>query len=73
MTLLQIKVDEKLKKAIEKKADAYGVPTSTLVRIVLVRSFLDKSSASFAAGSVFNADRDNNGKGIYIDRLIAAL
>jgi len=73
MTLLQVKVDEKLKKAIEKKADTYGVPTSTLVRIVLVKSFLNEPGADSQAGNVFNAERDNRGKGIHIDQLIAAL
>ena len=74
MNLLQVKVDDKLKKAIDKKADSYGIPTSTLVRIVLVRSFLeDKPSQVFAEGNVFNAKRDNNGKGIKIDDLIALL
>lgn len=72
MNLLQIKVDDNLKKAISKKADMYGVPTSTLVRIVLVRSFLEEKE-SFQPGNVFNADRDNRGKGIHIDDLIAAL
>lgn len=72
MTLLQIKVDEKLKKAIDKKADSYGVPSSTLVRIMLVKSFIEKP-AELAPGNVFNAERDNHGKGIAIDDLIAAL
>ncbi|GEM_PF-1092403 len=72
MSLLQINVDEKLKKAIQKKADQYGVPASSLVRIVLVKSFLEGKKGS-AAGNVFNAERDNNGKGIKVDELIDAL
>lgn len=88
MSLLQINVDEKLKKAIQKKADQYGVPASSLVRIVLVRSFLEgnvtgktgskettsrKSRSKSEAGNVFNAARDNRGKGIKIDDLISVL
>ena len=68
MNLLQIKIDDKLKKAIQRKADSYGVPASSLIRIVLVKSFLQDKS-----GNVFNANRDNNGKGIKIDHLIDSL
>ncbi|MBI5754046.1 hypothetical protein HZA40_02790 [Candidatus Peregrinibacteria bacterium] len=65
MNLLQIKVDDKLKKAIQQKANSYGVPASSLIRIVLVKNFLQDRP-----GNVFNADRDNNGKGIKVDDLI---
>jgi hypothetical protein len=64
-------MDEKLKKAIQKKAVQYGVPASSLVRIVLVKSFLGEGEAK--AGNVFNAGRDNKGTGIKIDELIEAL
>ena len=40
MSLLQLKVDPALKKAIETKADEYGVPASSLARIALVNAFL---------------------------------
>lgn len=73
MTLLQLKVDDNLKKAIDKKADLYGVPVSTLVRIVLVRSFIEDTGNGTNEGNIFNARRDNNGQGIKIDDLIAAL
>lgn len=73
MTLLQVKVADKLKKAIDKKADLYGIPTSTLVRIVLVKSFLEDGENPEKMGNIFNAHRDNRGKGINIDDLIAAL
>jgi hypothetical protein len=74
MSLLQINLDDKLKKAIQKKADQYGVPASSLIRIVLVKSFLgDQDKSTVKAGNVFNADRDNQGKGIGIDDLINAL
>lgn len=72
MSLFQVQIDDHLKKAIHTKAHEYGVPASTLVRIVLVRSFLSTQHA-YTPGNVFNADRDNQGKGIPIDDLIAAL
>ena len=68
MNLLQIKIDDRLKKAIQQKADSYGVPTSSLIRIVLVKTFLHEKP-----GNIFNADRDNSGKGIKIDNLIDSL
>ena len=71
MSLLQIKIDSKLKNAISKKAKVYGVPISSLVRIVLVKSFLENKSKK--EGNVFNAQRDNEGKGIDLDDLITAL
>ncbi|MBI4599392.1 hypothetical protein HY732_00545 [Candidatus Uhrbacteria bacterium] len=40
MSLLQLKVDPTLKRAIEAKADEYGVPASSLARIALVNAFL---------------------------------
>ena len=40
MSLLQLKVDPALKKAIEAKADEYGVPASSLARIALVNAFM---------------------------------
>jgi len=70
MTLLQLKIDEKLKKAIQKKADLYGVPASSLIRIVLVKSFIEQQNGP---GNVFNADRDSAGKGLKIDDLMAKL
>ncbi len=73
MALLQLNVDDKLKKAIQKKAKAYGVPASSLIRIVLVKSFVEEQDELFRPGNVFNADRDNNGKGIPLDDIIAAL
>jgi hypothetical protein len=74
MSLLQINVDDKLRKAIQKKADQYGVPASSLVRIVLVKSFIgDQSKSSVKVGNVFNAERDNQGKGLKIDEFINAL
>lgn len=40
MSLLQLKVDPSLKKAIKIKADEYGVPASSLARIALVNAFV---------------------------------
>lgn len=81
MNLLQIKIDNNLKMAIQKKAKLYGVPASTLVRIVLVKSFLEnKQKADLIEneensdfGNVFNAQRDNNGKGIDVEDFLSAL
>ena len=73
MKLLQINVDEKLKNAIDKKAKSYGVPASSLVRIALMRSFMEKKKYNIKEGNVFNANRDNNGRGIHIDDFIDAL
>ncbi len=80
MNLLQIKIDNNLKTAIQKKAKLYGVPASTLVRIVLVKSFLeDQKNANMNEeenpdfGNVFNAKRDNNGKGIPVEDLLSEL
>lgn len=73
MNLLQIKVDGKLKKAIAKKADQYGVPATSLIRIVLVKAFVGGQGASFNTGNVFNADRDNKGNGVLVDDLIELL
>lgn len=74
MALLQIQVDDNLQKALKKKALLYQVPVSSLVRIVLVKSFLeDEEKLPLEPGNVFNAYRDNHGKGIKLDDLISAL
>jgi len=73
MALLQIEVDDKLKKAIQKKAETYGITTSAIIRIVLVRSFTKPEEESLKAGNVFNANRDNNGKALNMDYLINTL
>ena len=75
MSLLQLKVDPALKKAIEAKADEYGVPASSLVRIALVKTFFqqDQCPADEDHGNIFNADRDNKGRGVPIDELINTL
>jgi antitoxin component of RelBE/YafQ-DinJ toxin-antitoxin module len=70
MTLLQVQIDEKLKEAIKKKSAMYGVPVSSLVKIVLTKSFMEEA---VTPGNVFNADRDDGGKGLPIDNLIDAL
>ena len=66
MTLLQVEVSNELKNAIKEKAKLYGITTSAMVRIVLVKTFIEE-------GNVFNADRDNNGKGMPVDDLIQKL
>jgi hypothetical protein len=74
MSLIQVNIDDNLKKAIWDKAAAYGVPASSLIKIVLVRSFLHEADEkSLQPGNVFNADRDNNGNGLKIEDLISAL
>ena len=69
MTLLQVNIEDDLKEAIQKKAKAYGVSVSAIVKIVLARSFMMEGKP----GNVFNADRDNKGKGLPVDDLIDAL
>lgn len=66
MSLLQVEVSNKLKNAIKEKAQLYGITTSAMVRIVLVKTFIEE-------GNVFNAERDNNGKGMPVDNLIQKL
>jgi len=73
MALLQIEVDDKLKKAIQKKAETYGITSSAIIRIVLVKSFSEPVEKGLNEGNIFNAKRDTNGKGIAIDDLINAL
>ena len=62
MSLLQVQIDDILKEAIQSQSVRYGVPASSLVRIVLVDAFL--ADVDSTPGNVFNADRDNHGKGI---------
>lgn len=66
MSLLQVEINDDLKKAIKKKAGLYGITASAMVRIVLVQSFIEE-------GNVFNADRDNDGKGVPVDEIIEKL
>ncbi len=73
MALLQVKVDNELRQAIKIKSRQYGVPASSLVRIVLVKSFLPEKRTSLGYGNIFNADRNNKGQEIPIDKLITAL
>jgi len=73
MTLLQIKIADELNEAIRTKASTYGVPASSLIRIVLTKSFLENKSEELKAGNVFNADRDNAGQGLKIDDMIDML
>lgn len=70
MSLLQVNIDDKLKKAIQASAKKYNVPISSLVKIVLVKTFLDDNTLE---GNIFNAKRDNNGKGIAIEKIIDML
>ncbi len=74
MSLLQIQIDDKLKKAIQKKAKTYDIPMSSLVKIVLTQSFLKEETINaYEPGNIFNADRDNSGKGVPLDSLINVL
>lgn len=74
MALLQINIDEKLNKAIKEKAEIYDVPATSLVRIVLVKSFMKKDEdEKIKPGNIFNANRDNKGKGINIDDILDLL
>lgn len=77
MTLLQVKIDVSLKKAIQQKAQQYGVTSSSLVKITLAKAFLESSQGDafddLTPGNVFNADRDNGGKGIAVEDFINLL
>lgn len=64
MSTLQIRIDTELAKAIKTQASHYKIPSSSLVKIVLVKEFLHKKQKAMKQGNVFNAERDNNGKGI---------
>jgi len=66
MSLLQVEISDDLKKAIKTKAKLYGITASAMVRIVLIKSFIEE-------GNVFNADRDNDGKGMPVDEIIEKL
>ena len=61
MSLLQLQIDETLKKAISVKAKRYNVPASSLIKIILTDAFLPSEEE---IGNIFNAFRDNNDKGI---------
>lgn len=69
MSLLQVEIDQKLKSTIKKKAKTYGISTSALIRILLIKVFTEDNKS----GNIFNANRDNNGTGLDIDNLISAL
>lgn len=71
MKLLQIQIDDELSNAIRLKAEKYGVPSSSLIRITLVKAFLDDEP--WVEGNIFNAERDSAGSGIAIDNLIKML
>lgn len=76
MALLQVQIDNRLKKALHGSARIYGVPVSSLVKIVLTRSFLldgSKSSPENMTGNIFNAERDNHGKGVMLDDILSRL
>lgn len=73
MALLQVNIGEKLNKAIKEKAEMYDVPATSLIRIVLVKSFMKEDRDEIEPGNVFNAYRDNKGEGIKIDDLIDLL
>lgn len=77
MTLLQVKIDTSLKKAIQKKAQQYGVTASSLVKITLAKAFQEANHGdafdSLTPGNIFNADRDNAGKGIVVEDFINLL
>ena len=68
MPLLQVNIDEKLKKAIKNKSSEYGVPASSLIKIVLTKAFID-TKTTLQKGNIFNAQRDNRGQGLKIDEI----
>lgn len=72
MPLLQLQIDDKLKKAIKEKSATYNVPASSLIKIVLTKAFISEKKP-YKEGNVFNAERDNNGQGIKIDDFIKML
>lgn len=73
MSTLQVRIDDTLAAAIKKSADHYKVPASALVKIVLAEKFLHGDKKAYPAGNIFNADRDNKGKGIPVDDFLKLL
>lgn len=74
MSLLQVHIDTKLKKAIQQQATRYRVPASSLIKIVLSESFLPRREKMiFLPGNIFNAGRDTDGKGIPLKTFLNAL
>lgn len=64
MALLQVRISNKLYKALQNASKTFDVPMTSLVKIELTKSFLLKNQDDNALGNIFNAERDNKGKGI---------
>ena len=72
MALLQVNIGEKLNKAIKEKRKCTMSPL-LLDTYSLVKSFMKGDKDEIEPGNIFNAYRDNKGKGIKIDDLIDLL
>ena len=70
MSLLQVQINDVLMSALRNRSERYGVPVASLVKMALGKIFLDEDEDDYLPGNVFNADRDNNGKGIPAKELL---
>ena len=67
MTVLQIPLTDELKEGLERCTSAIGVSKSAYVKMLIAQNVLGEQAEDFSPGNLFNADRDNNGKGIPLD------
>ncbi len=74
MTVLQIPLSKEMQKGLNDRTNPVGISSTAYVKILIAKDlgFLIENN-NFQQGNIFNADRDNDGKGIEADEFLTML
>jgi len=74
MTILQIPLSKEMQKGLDKRTNPIGISNTSYVKILIAKDLgLLAENDCFHQGNIFNAERDNNGKGIMADEFLGML
>ncbi len=67
MTILQIPLSDEMKKKLNQITKPVGISNTAYIKILIAKDLgllPNQDKTTFAAGNLFNANRDNNSQGI---------
>ena len=66
MSILQIPLSEEMKRGLNERTNPIGISNTAYVKVLIAKDLGLIGNDNFEPGNLFNADRDNGGKGISI-------
>jgi hypothetical protein len=65
--ILQIPLSSKMKEELDHRTKPVGISNTAYIKVLIAKDLGLLPDTDFLPGNLFNADRDNNGKGVPIE------